>query len=281
MSRFSKADAEARGWVFVHDSPAEDIVTSEVQGEVRSVPRSIRAEKILSLPGKGSQVVNEEAESMGLLLERIHAFEAHHDQLRQEIVVPAVAPSAEPAVRYFADGEEIDAERAAKLQEAGQEVEVVTENDPRTVIVAGGRISEEEWSSRSQNDAIFDGEQMLTVAPASEALEADAESGELARAAEDAAKAANEIPHAQIEYDTADSIDAPGQSAGGVLVVREGEWTPEEVSIRRDAEKADAESERVVAAREEAEHLKAVEEGRIEIDLGGDEAEEPASDDSE
>lgn len=240
MSRFSKSAAEDRGWIFVHDQPAEQVITSEVQGEVRNLPRSIRAEKIVSLPGKGSYVVNEEAESIGLLLERIHAFELNLDAAAQEIVVPSVAPSAEP--------------------EEG-------EDDNRTVHVEGGRLSEEEWSSRSKNDAIYDGEKMIVLGPSAEALSADEASAELARAQEDEAKAAEEIASEQIVYDTADNIDSPGQSAGGVLVVREGEESLEDVSLRRDAEKADAESERVEAALEAANERKALEEGSIEPEV--------------
>lgn len=240
MSRFSKSAAEDRGWIFVHDQAAEQVITSEVQGEVRNLPRSIRAEKIVSLPGKGSFVVNEEAESIGLLLERIHAFELSLDAAGgQGVPAPAVAPSAEP--------------------EEG-------EDDNRTVHVEGGRITEEEWASRSKNDAIYDGEKMVVLGPSAVALEADEASAELARDQEDEAKAAEEIASEQIAYDTADNIDSPGQSAGGVLVVREGEESLEDVSLRRDAEKADAESERVEAALEAANERKALEEGSIEIE---------------
>lgn len=247
MSRFSKSAAEDRGWIFVHDQDAEQVITSETQGEVRNLPRSIRAEKIVSLPGKGSYVVNEEAESIGLLLERIHAFELNLDA-GQEVVVPAVAPSAEP--------------------EEG-------EDDNRTVHVEGGRLSEEEWASRSKGDAIYDGEKMIVLGPSVGALEANEASAELARDQEDEAKAAEEIASEQIVYDTADNIDSPGQSAGGVLVVREGEESLEDVSLRRDAEKADAESERVEAALEAANERKALEEGSVEPEVESEAEPEP------
>lgn len=250
MSRFSKADAEARGWVFVHDKGAENVVTSEVQSEVRHLPRSIRAEKIVSRPNAGSYVVNEEAETLGLLLERIHAFERHLDSLGgSAVVTPAVAPSQEP--------------------EEG-------EDDPRTVIVDGGRLTEEEWASRSRNESLYDGEKMVVLGASPAAVEANDAASELAREIEDADKAAEEIPHEQIEYDTADNIDSPGQSAGGTLVVREGEASLEDVSLRRDAEKHDAESERVQAALAAAEERKALEEGSVEAEPEG--AEEPAAD---
>lgn len=71
MSRFSKAAAEAAGWTFYHDS--EEVVLNDGNNEsgvTKTVPASVRAEKYIL----GSRTT-EEAPTLGLLLERINAFE--------------------------------------------------------------------------------------------------------------------------------------------------------------------------------------------------------------
>jgi hypothetical protein len=74
----SREEAEAAGWVFVHDAPEQIEVTSSIQGEQRITPASLRAEKSLSRPGRLTALVNESAEMEELLLERIELFEAVH-----------------------------------------------------------------------------------------------------------------------------------------------------------------------------------------------------------
>lgn len=151
----------------------------------------------------------------------------------------------------------------------------------QTVISADGEpLSESEWASRGKQDSLYDGEKMTSPSPSPEVIAAAEAHSKAGRDLEDADKAVEEISSKQIEHDTADSIDSPGQSAGGTLIVREGEESLEDVSLRRDAEKSDAESERVLAARADADALKALEEGSLEIELPddddeGDEAEQP------
>lgn len=83
MSRFSKKEAQARGWRFVHDEPAHDVIESSTQGRSRHVPRNIRAEKDT---GPGLGIVNAQGESEGLVLEQIAFIEAQLEG--------AVAPQA-------------------------------------------------------------------------------------------------------------------------------------------------------------------------------------------
>lgn len=80
MSRFSKADAEKLGWVFTHESDEVTLADSLPTGVTRTVPAKVTAEKFLSLPGKGDHTITETAETIGLLLERIHAYEQHLEE---------------------------------------------------------------------------------------------------------------------------------------------------------------------------------------------------------
>jgi hypothetical protein len=77
MSRFSKAAAEKLGWAFTHESPEIELADSGPTGVTRTIPAKVTAEKFLSLPGREGHTVTETAETLGLLLERIHLFEQH------------------------------------------------------------------------------------------------------------------------------------------------------------------------------------------------------------
>jgi hypothetical protein len=97
MSRFSKAEAEARGWAFTHAQPAtiEDLG----DGITRSTPASYRAEK--SRPGG---MVTEEGETIGLLLERIHSWERLQDSLPSPATGPTILETRyefDPETRGF------------------------------------------------------------------------------------------------------------------------------------------------------------------------------------
>ena len=70
MSRFSKSEAEGLGWRFVHEQ--DETIDNLGDGVYRVKPGSHRAEK--QLP---TGLLNEEAETTGLLLERIFAYEQH------------------------------------------------------------------------------------------------------------------------------------------------------------------------------------------------------------
>lgn len=74
MSRFSKAEAEARGWAFFHNASAR--VEDLGDGLSRAFPAVLRAERYV-----GTHKVTEEGHSIGQLLERIHLYEKHRDGL--------------------------------------------------------------------------------------------------------------------------------------------------------------------------------------------------------
>lgn len=88
MSRFSKAEAEARGWSFFHSQDEETVNLGN--GVTRTKPASLRAERYVSRPGQANQLVSEEAETIGKLLERINHYEVHVDSL------PDYTPSDPP-----------------------------------------------------------------------------------------------------------------------------------------------------------------------------------------
>ena len=77
------------------------------------------------------------------------------------------------------------------------------------------------------------------------------------------AKKVKRVETEQIVYDTADTIDRPGQSAGGTIIVRKGE-TLESASRRRDLEKSNGESDRVNAAQKAAMKRKLLEQAGTE-----------------
>ncbi len=67
MSRFSLSEFKGLGWVITHLNP-------EGEGDK---PKQVVAEKALSAPGFPDTLVHEEAHTVGLLLERLHAYEIH------------------------------------------------------------------------------------------------------------------------------------------------------------------------------------------------------------
>jgi len=182
MSRFSKAEAEARGWVFVHYSEDETLVTSETQGETRYLPASYRAEKYFSLPGQGQSLINEEAETLGLLLEKIYAFE-HQVEIKSNVLTP------------------LPVEIVGPVDEAGIE--------QRTVHTSEGVISEEEWSSRERTDAIYDGDKMVYHGPQPVAEEADEAREKLSKDLEDAATAEEDVEERVFQEEVDAAAQAP------------------------------------------------------------------------
>lgn len=213
MSRFSKAEYEARGWVFVHEQGEEKVVTSETMAESRIKPAHYRAEKYLSLPGQGVSLINFADESLGKVLEQVHAFEEQLEAKQVELT---------PG--------EIDA--PSQVDEAGIPV--------RNVYTDEGWISEEEYASRDKREAIYDGDKMVYTGPQPAAEDAVEAKSELEKDLEDARTAAPDVgPTEQVEFDrTQEAIDSPGGGPAGRLVVREGE-KPLEVVANRNAEQAD------------------------------------------
>jgi pyruvate/2-oxoglutarate dehydrogenase complex dihydrolipoamide acyltransferase (E2) component len=237
MCRFIKEEAEALGWAFAHSSEEEVTITSETQGETRVRPASVRAEKSLS----GGGMINEEAESIGKLLERIHAYE---EQATSKRIETTPVPVAEETIPIDPD----------------------TELPIRTVITAEGKITEEELASRSRQDAIAteDGMEFHGHRPAISELEAAR--AEHSTETESERTAAEEIPHEVVEVDDSQTVvDLPGGATGSVLVVREGEEL-DEVQPRRIAEKTEAEESKSLVA--------PVPDAEIGIDDPGEEPEE-------
>ena len=222
MSRYSKAEAEARGWRFVHEKDEEIVHTAA--GEQRIIPANIQAEKTV-----GTTLVTEQAETIGLLLERIARYEATQETLSTK-ETPTDIPSDVP------------------LDEAGQHQRHVVVSDPDTGEPV--TISDAEYSSRSVNEALYKDGEMIFLGPTDLAKEADAAVSHWARVAEDEAKAEPDTSKdgKQVEVDVSQSvIDTPGGKTGSVLVVRQDEDTDEQVSARREAESVEAENARVQA----------------------------------
>jgi pyruvate/2-oxoglutarate dehydrogenase complex dihydrolipoamide acyltransferase (E2) component len=244
MSRFSRAEAEAKGWRFAHSSEEEVTITSETQGETRVRPASVRAEKTLS----GGGMINEEAETMGKLLERIHSYE---EQLERKNIEQTAVP--------------VNVEEEAPADPD-------TDLPIRHVILPSGeKITDAELSARGRVDAIVteSGEQIFT-GPERTVAEIDAAKQAVSRDAEDERTAAEEIPHEQIAIDDSQTVvDLPGGATGSVLVVREGEDV-NEVQDRRIAEKTEAEESKSLVA--------PVPEAESEQDESG---EDPEDDDEE
>lgn len=192
MSRFSKSKAESQGWVFVHSSHEEEIVESATQGRTRTTPASNRAEKRLD----NGALINEEAETLGLLLERISKYEATREQLTSKKDEPTVVTltdvphtldddgQPEFAIRTVRthDGDITEAERAG----AGS---VQFEDDPLTI--------HDVAAARADAKAAFENDRVApassdTAAAAEEEETSDAENGDStdAEAPEEAAESA-------------------------------------------------------------------------------------------
>ena len=217
------------GWTLASYSPEQRVATSETQGELRVIPASYRAEKLFD----GTRV-EVEADSEELLATRTEAYDAHRDSL----------PISEAPV--LSDVEEI-APLVSVNAETGEEEEVEAQHE--TVLTEEGRYLESDWAAQSRADTILTDEgQKITGGAAPEitddvAAKAEAKvSLELQATSEEPTDGAN-----QLTYDTADSVDSPGQSAGGTIVVPEGIDTLEEASQAMDEASAAAENERVLA----------------------------------
>lgn len=150
MSDFTKADAEAAGWAFAHAQEPTWEHTSETQGERRHYDASYRAEKYVSRPGYERKLVNEEANSMPLLLERIEAYERHLGNLPESNAEAVVSPEPEP---YYREDDTV-------LNAGNHSVHVSVGGERLTV-------DDGEWHDRDRNEAIYDGEKMVFKGPVS------------------------------------------------------------------------------------------------------------------
>lgn len=229
MSRFSKAEAEARGWAIVHGREERQVPTAA--GEFRVIPGSYRAEKYLP----DGTLINEEGETVGLLLERISAKESQIESLDRkttEAVIPEDIPRDEAGI-----------EQRHVLVPA----EPGNLNDDAPAVY----ISDAELTSRSRTDAVVelvDGEpQMVFYRGTDAALDADKAHEEQSAAVEAARTAELDVGSTkQVEIDDSQTVvDTPGGATGSVLIVREDEDTIEDVIERRDSENEIDESDRV------------------------------------
>lgn len=241
MSRFSKSEAEARGWVFVHAEEATTEITSETQGEQRTRPGSYTAERYFALPGRSAKRITEQADTLGKLLEQIHAFERQAESKIPDFEPAPVDTSGELRGFTAVEGDIV------ALDEAAQ-----------TVVLPGGEtVTDAEWAARDTGDVVVDRfeddddpTQRAFFGGNAAVREGAEERLQVAQDAEDERTAGEAVDHRQVFVDNSNTIDAPGQSAPSQLVVREGEGSIGEVSLRREAEKSQAEDDRVNADEE-------------------------------
>lgn len=239
MSRFSKHEAEALGWRFVHNVEADHVVTSTTQGEVRHTPETHVAEKYHSVAGGPSQLIHEEGETMGKLLERIHWFEENQRRLQPESV-EAVPVETSPL----------------NLDEAGVPLRTVTVpadpsdiSEDKKVI----QITEEEWAARDRADVLVVRnergglEQITYGGSTAEVTDAYQRKLDHDAAVENARTAGEDVETEQVYLDPAEvEVDQPGATGTGLLVVRKGEESISEVFERKQEGKNEAENARAV-----------------------------------
>lgn len=233
MSRFSQAEAEAAGWSIVHKRDEYEVVVGP--GLVQKHPATIVAEKYHSPPGQKAVLIHEEAESMGLLLERIHAWEQHQSNVNEVEPVP-VDNDAELKTFSLLEGDEAPEEGVG---DPVQSVVVPAEPGDLTLEAETVTITDAEWSARSRADTLVTDEGQVVYAGGAGNVQ-DAEAARLLnkKAIEDrrAAEPAHG-PVEQVEFDTAGLADTPGIGAGGTLVVREGESLDEVTARKEDLKK--------------------------------------------
>lgn len=229
MSRFSKAEAESRGWAIVHEREERNVPTAA--GEFRVIPGSYRAEKYLS----DGTLINEEGETVGLLLERIAAKETQIESLGRtttEAVIPEDIPRDEAGIEQ-------------------RHVLVPAEPGNLNDDAPARYISDAELTTRSRTDAIYakneDGEpEMIFYRGTDAAIEADEAHEEQSAAVENARTAEPDVGDTEQVFvdDSQTVVDTPGGATGSVLVLRKDEDVSETLA-RRESDSADAESERV------------------------------------
>ncbi len=241
MSRVSRAEAEARGWVIVHERDEREILESATQGRTRTAPAEYLAEK----PNpRGEGFIRESADTMGLLLERIASYEATQEQL-------AGSDPEQTVVRR----EDLPTDTDGFVVRS-----VVVPADPEDLSVDAPtvQITDAEWSRRDEHDAIYvDGEMQnrrgVTVDGESNDVDEIVDNREQLASNLEARRTAEEPvgPTVQIVTDTSSNVDSPGQSGGGVLRIREEQFEDGNASDFREALSSQKESDRVQAQQEQ------------------------------
>jgi hypothetical protein len=243
MSRFSKAGAEAKGWVFVHEREEHVILESGTQNRSRTVPATLRAEKYVSRPGQASTLINEEGETMGKLLERIYLYEEQQERFQVE-TTPLVSEPSD----------------ATPLTDAGtpqRTVIVADEREDLSLDVATRTVSEEEWAARDRTDTLItedeDGNEVQTfysgasrdAARGVENTLIHASNIENRRAAEAAVGSRKQL----VQDPSRIGVDAPGATGTGTVIVREDEEDMADALARKAEIKEQRENERVLGQR--------------------------------
>lgn len=236
MSRFSQSEAEAAGWSIVHQRDEFEVTVGP--NLVQKTPATIVAEKYISRPGEVGRLIHEEAETMGLLLERIHAWEQHQKSVNPEVVpVPVDTSSELPKFSPLFEVAEDEGEPA-------QSVVIPAEPGDLTLEAKTVSITDAEWSARSKHDTlIVEGEdgkpvQVIQGGGGEDVLNAEDLRLLNKKAIEDrrAAEPAHG-PTEQVEFDTAGLVDTPGIGAGGTVIVRAGEALDEVAGRKEDLKK--------------------------------------------
>lgn len=251
MSRFSKKEAEKAGWVFVHSSSERfEFNEDDPQGRSLRIAPSVRAEKRQPVAGQSDKLINEEAETIGLLLERIYAYEQQHAAKAYEV--------------RESEFDLADTHKSIVLDEDRGGFRNTGERVASVLLPDGSKVTEAEWATRDKGDVIVTDEGTVFLHPTEPAVFGEELRQEVKREAEDESKSAFDVgPTTQIVVDNHDSIDSPGQGAPSLIVVREGEEDIASVSLRKDADEAEIEDARVQAARAAAEARKADEEASV------------------
>lgn len=237
MSRFSQSEAEAAGWSIVHQRDEFEVTVGP--NLVQKTPATIVAEKYITRPGEVGRLIHEEAETMGKLLERIHAWEEHQKN------IDAAGANVQP-VPVDVDGElktfsllSGDEAEGVEVGDPVQSVVFPKEPGDLTLEAEVGTMTDAEWSARSKHDTLVTDEGQVIVGGGGQDV-LDAEELRLLnkKAIEDrrAAEPAHG-PVEQIEFDTAGLVDTPGIGAGGTVVVRQGEALDEVASRKEDLKK--------------------------------------------
>jgi pyruvate/2-oxoglutarate dehydrogenase complex dihydrolipoamide acyltransferase (E2) component len=243
MSRFSQAEAEARGWSIVHQRG--EYKTHAGPGLEETHPATIVAEKYHSPPGQRGSLIHEEAPTIGLLLERINLWEQQYGNVQEAEEYP-VDTSGE--LKVFSPLYDAEADDEG---EPARGVVIPTEPGDLSLEAPVKTITDAEWSARSRADVLVirgeDGERkQVTYSGAGEEIASAEELRALNKKAIEDRRAAEAAvgPTEQVEFDTVGIVDTPGIGAGGVLVVREGE-DPSTVSERKEQLKKMREEGRV------------------------------------
>lgn len=234
MSRFSRKEAEAAGWRFVHERDQYETVESSTQGRVNITPATIVAEKYVSLPGQTATLVHEEAETEGKLLERIAAYEAHLRGLPSANPAP-VDESDEPREIALGEGGDFTVTDTP----AGSVIVPADPDDPEAGVV---RITDAAWTAANRTDSLVlateDGTESVTYGGAREDV----------ATAVDAVDAVRKLAEDQRSSEPHPGPTVTLREDGDLAVVREGEEDIAEASDRADEERKLVEEIRVNAA---------------------------------